>query len=95
MAIMRRVANGQVIWTNGKTSKTIPTREVCKERLKKIKDGPNSEALKFWLDRTKAMDSKDELEAAWSKEVWHLLDEIWDELEKPETEDIFASLLED
>ena len=93
MAIFRRMVNGEAIWSDGKRTKKVPTREWSRERLRKLRRESQGEQLKFWLERSKALGSADELERKWAEECWSMLDELWEEILKQEKErDIFAGL---
>ncbi|MBX9937680.1 MAG: hypothetical protein K2Y32_00420 [Candidatus Obscuribacterales bacterium] len=94
MPVFRRVVGGEAIWTDGKRSKKVPTKQYCLDRLQKLKEQGNEAVLNFWLDRAKAIDTQDELDRRWAQESFELLDECWSELQKPaqEDDDIFSVL---
>jgi hypothetical protein len=87
MAVFRRVANGEAIWTDGKRSKKVPSKQYCLDRLKRLEQD-KEDSLRFWIDRVKAMDTDDELDRSWATETFNLLDECWTELQQSKQEDI-------
>lgn len=103
-AFTRLEKDGEIRFTDGTTrSLKVPSVQACRERLLKLLEEAGGDRAHpcikaFWLQRSKEIGDLDQMKAAWARELFVRLEEIWTEYTTPPGEtkqvDIFSGVSE-